>query len=187
MRRLFVAAVVLSIMVLGVPPASAHSFDTHLQIAYPGFNGWRWSFFTRHTIELCLSVGDSTPCSANTDFRTVSQAQIRFGGTWYTLSSPPATSTRTYPAYSSTARTKFVVCSADNVGHTYTLRTLGRGGLKHGGVWYYTPWYHSAARTETCTSSPSSLGTDEVWLDTRNLTSAPPSTQATDVSRNWDF
>lgn len=142
------AALVLSLALLAqATPAYAHNPFTTLDVRYPGFAARQWSFKSVHIFNGCVEGGDSTPCSSGFDFKVHSGAQIYLSG-WQALGTVVKSPTRHWPNSTSVEAIFRFNCPS---GHPrYTMRTRGKGGLVHNGVWAWTGFFFSPGRTETC-------------------------------------
>jgi hypothetical protein len=147
-RGVVVAVLVVGIAVATVTVAYAHNIFTTLDVRQPEFAAGHWSFTTVHIANGCVEGGDSTPCSAGFDFKAHSGAQIWVSGEWQAFGTIVKSVTRHWPDSTSVRATKGFDCPS---GHpTYTFRTRGKGGIVHNGVWYWTAFFFSPSRTETC-------------------------------------
>ena len=148
LRMALVAGLGLGLVVTIVGVAYAHNIFTTLDVRQPEFAARHWSFTTVHIANGCVEGGDSTPCSAGFDFKAHSGAQIKQSGEWQAFGTVVKSVKRHWPDSTSVRATKEFDCPS---GHpTYTFRTRGTGGIVHNGIWYWTAFFFSPERTETC-------------------------------------
>ena len=148
LARATVLLMVLVIWTVTAAPALAHNPFTSLDVRYPGFTGTYWSFRSTHYATGCVNGGDPTPCSNGFDFKVHSGAQIKILGDWSALGQVVKSVLRHWPTSTAVSATFYVDCPS---GHpTYTMRTRGKGGIVHNGSWYWTAFFFSGGRTETC-------------------------------------
>lgn len=142
------ALIVSLVLLMQATPAYAHNPVSTLDVRYPGFAARQWSFTSVHIFNGCIEGGDSTPCSVGFDFKVHSGGQIYVLGGWQALGTVVKSVTRHWPNSTSVSATKLFDCPSGNP--TYTMRTRGKAGLVHNGVWAWTAFFFSPGRTETC-------------------------------------
>lgn len=190
MKRLLVAVMAVASILILATPASAHQFATTGWVDPPDWDGRTWYFRGHHRIDVCSNTGDSTKCSQGAHFRIYVGAEI-WAGYWVSIGEI-VTSTRHYPEYTQTNRTYTLACTSGDAGRTYTMRSRGRAGLQHNGVWQLTGWFYSNSRTHTCPNS--ALSVDEggvsiaellaqAGVDPSQANAAPPAQETGDPGK----
>lgn len=151
LKRLRVS-VIVGVLAVGlfVSPANAHNIQSSLNVQFPDFFFGDWTFRSTHNIIGCIPGGDPTPCSQGFDFNVWSGAQIKLLGSWVALGSVVKSVVRHWPTNNTVSATFLFNCAPGDVGKQFTLRTRGKAGVKHNGVWTFTAFAFSAQRTETC-------------------------------------
>jgi hypothetical protein len=98
----------------------------------------------------CAQVVGSPTCAQGFDFTAHSGAQIRLFGDWTALGHIVRAKVRHYPTNTVASASFVFQCSSADSGKTFTMRTRGKAGIKHNGVWFFTAFQFSDPRTETC-------------------------------------
>jgi hypothetical protein len=152
MLKRLVASVVAGVLTVGLlaSPANAHNIASSLNVQFPTFFFGDWTFPSTHNIIGCVEGGDPTPCSQGFSFNVWSGAQIKLVGTWTALGSVVKSPALHWPTNNAVTATFFFNCASGDQGKQFTLRTRGKAGVKHNGLWTFTSFSFSAPRTETC-------------------------------------
>lgn len=187
MKRLLATLTMMASILSLATPASAHQFATTGWVEPPDWDGRTWYFRGHHRIDACSNSGDSTKCAQGAHFRIYVGAEI-WVGYWASIGEI-VSSTRHYPEYKQTNRTYTLACTSGDAGRTYTMRSRGRGGLKHNGVWHLTAWFYNDYRTHKCPGSSFSADQGEVsiaelltqaGIDPSQATVPPPAQETED-------
>lgn len=152
MRKFTLTNLVLFLLLALAAPAFAHNIVSNIEPSFPWMDGSTWGFKSTHTITYCWNGGDAGTCGGNpVGFRAHAKAQVKVGSVWSDIGDPVVSETFNYPSVRIVSITKRLYCGPSDVGKTFTFRTMAKGSIKHMGTWYYTDWFPSSGRTDTCT------------------------------------
>lgn len=147
MRRWMIVGSALVVAAFALP-ALAHNISSSITVKYPYFTGDRLRFDTVHKITGCVNNGDGETCAQGVDFRAESSCQFSALNQWNSCGDTSLSSTRHWPDYTQVTAVHWLTCASNP--RDVTVRTVGRGWLRHLGAWYATPWYTSLSRTVRC-------------------------------------